>query len=142
MADSTIWWLLTGAVVAAELLTGTFYLLMLALGLAAAALTAHAGFTLATQIGTAALVGGGAVLAWHQFRPASARGRAGANRDVNLDIGETVQVDHWQPDGSTTVKYRGALWTAVHAAGTLPTSGTHRIVEVRGSQLVIAKQDL
>jgi len=142
MADSTVWWLITGVVVAAELLTGTFYLLMLATGLAAAALAAHAGFALATQIGTAALVGGGAVLAWHQFRPVSAPERASANRDVNLDIGETVQVDHWQPDGTTTVKYRGTQWTAVHAAGALPSSGTHRIIEVRGSQLVIAKHDL
>ena len=142
MADSTVWWLITGIVVAAELLTGTFYLLMLALGLAAAALAAHAGLALAAQIGTAALVGGGAVLAWHQLRPVSARERASANRDVNLDIGETVQVDSWQADGTTTVKYRGAQWRAVHAAGALPTSGTHRIVEVRGNQLVIAKHDL
>jgi hypothetical protein len=32
MADSTVWWLLAGAAVAVELLTGTFYLLMLAIG--------------------------------------------------------------------------------------------------------------
>jgi membrane protein implicated in regulation of membrane protease activity len=37
MAESTIWWLLTVAAVAVELVTGTFYLLMLAIGLAAAA---------------------------------------------------------------------------------------------------------
>ena len=43
MADSTVWWLLAGAAVAVELMTGTFYLLMLAIGLAAAALAAHAG---------------------------------------------------------------------------------------------------
>ncbi|MFZ2989079.1 NfeD family protein, partial [Ideonella sp.] len=30
MADSTIWWLLAGGAVALELVTGTFYLLMLA----------------------------------------------------------------------------------------------------------------
>ena len=33
MAESTIWWLLAGAAVALELVTGTFYLLMLAVGL-------------------------------------------------------------------------------------------------------------
>ncbi len=141
MAESTVWWLITGCVVAAELLTGTFYLLMLAIGLAAAALAAHAGLALAAQIGTAAVIGGGAVTAWHLLRPASATARASANRDVNLDIGETVHVDAWQPDGSTSVKYRGAQWTAVHAAGTLPSTGAHRIVEVRGSQLVIEKTD-
>ena len=41
MADSTLWWLLAGAAVAVELLTGTFYLLMFAIGLAAAAIAAH-----------------------------------------------------------------------------------------------------
>ena len=44
MEQSTIWWLAAGIVVAAELLTGSFYLLMLALGLAAAAIAAHLGF--------------------------------------------------------------------------------------------------
>ena len=43
MSDSTLWWLLAGAAVALELFTGTFYLLMLAVGMAAAALAAHAG---------------------------------------------------------------------------------------------------
>ena len=40
MEASTIWWLAAGAVVVAELLTGTFYLLMVALGLVAAAIPA------------------------------------------------------------------------------------------------------
>ena len=42
MEESTIWWLLAGGMVVAELITGTFYLLMVALGLAAAAPVAHA----------------------------------------------------------------------------------------------------
>ena len=62
MADSTLWWLLTGAAVAVELLTGTFYLLMLAIGLGAAALAVHAGASMAVQLALAALVGGGAVV--------------------------------------------------------------------------------
>ena len=41
MAESTIWWLMAGSAVAVELVTGTFYLLMLAIGLASAALAAH-----------------------------------------------------------------------------------------------------
>ncbi|MGA8787294.1 MAG: NfeD family protein, partial [Polaromonas sp.] len=32
MSESSIWWLLAGAAVAVELMTGTFYLLMLAVG--------------------------------------------------------------------------------------------------------------
>ena len=63
MEESTIWWLLAGGVVAAELLTGTFYLLMLAVGLAAAAIAAHLGLSTALQIVTAAVVGGRAAQA-------------------------------------------------------------------------------
>ena len=33
MEESTIWWLMAGITVAVELMTGTFYLLMIALGL-------------------------------------------------------------------------------------------------------------
>ena len=50
MAESTIWWLLTGTAVAVELVAGTFYLLMLAIGLAAGALAAHVGAPLAAQL--------------------------------------------------------------------------------------------
>ena len=63
MAESTFWWLLAGAAVAVEMLTGTFYLLMLALGLASAAIAAHAGASLPFLSVIAALVGGGAVVA-------------------------------------------------------------------------------
>src|SRR6187455_326685 len=98
MAESTIWWLLTGTAVAVELLTGTFYLLMLAIGLAAGALAAHAGAGTTVQLVTAALVGGGAVGAWHLKRGRQPRGpAASANRDVNLDVGETLHVDAWNP---------------------------------------------
>ena len=101
MADSTIWWLLTGAAVAVELITGTFYLLMLSIGLAAAALAAHAGGGVSVQLVTAALVGGGAVTAWHLSRGKRPQAPAAqANRDVNLDVGETVHVEAWNADGT------------------------------------------
>ena len=138
MADSTLWWLLTGAAVAVELLTGTFYLLMLAIGLGAAALAAHAGASLAVQLALAALVGGGAVVGWHVMRlrrPGELP--AALNRDVNLDIGETVQVDRWNADGTALVKYRGAQWSVAHAPGKIPVPGVHRIREVVGSRLVV-----
>ena len=58
---STLWWLVCGALVALELATGTFYLLMLALGAVAAAVSAHAALGLSAQLAAAALVRGGAV---------------------------------------------------------------------------------
>ena len=38
MAQSTIWWLIAGAAIVVELLSGTVYLLLLSAGFAAAAL--------------------------------------------------------------------------------------------------------
>lgn len=140
MADSTVWWLLAGAAVAVELVTGTFYLLMLAIGLAAAALSAHAGAAPTLQFVTAAVVGGGAVAAWHVLRDRHAAvPPAAGNPDVNLDIGETLMVDNWRPDGTAQVRYRGASWTVAHLPGVMPTTGLHRVREVVGSRLVVEK---
>lgn len=140
MTESTLWWLATGAAITLELLSGTFYLLMLSIGLASAALAAHAGGSLNVQLTVAALVGGGAVVACYFLRKkSSAAAHPGSNRNVNLDIGEILQVDIWNADGTTNVKYRGAQWAAVRAAGTPASIGAHRIVEVRGNQLVLEK---
>ncbi len=65
--------------------------------------------------------------------------QAGTNRDVNLDIGESVFVDAWNPDGTATVRYRGAQWTVVQRAGHAPSTGEHRVVEIVGSRLVVDK---
>jgi membrane protein implicated in regulation of membrane protease activity len=138
MALATIWWILCGLAVAAELVTGTFYLLMLALGLAAAALAANFGATLVWQTLLAAVVGGGAVTAWHLLRGRRANGPpANANRDVNLDIGETVFVEAWLPDGTGSVHYRGARWTVVHRPGATLSTGPHRVAEVIGNRLMV-----
>jgi membrane protein implicated in regulation of membrane protease activity len=140
MAESTVWWLLAGGAVAIELATGTFYLLMLAIGLAAGAMAAHAGASLSAQLTVAALVGGGAVAGWHFLRGRRpAEQPAAANRDVNLDVGETVHVDHWLPDGTAQVRYRGAAWTVVHAPGAAPSTGPHRVREVVGNRLIVEK---
>ena len=140
MAHSTLWWLLAGAAVAIELVTGTFYLLMLAFGLGAAALVAYMGAGVPAQLITAAVVGGGAVLAWHLYR----QGRppepeAAANRDVNLDIGESVNVEAWSADGTANVHYRGANWTVIAAPGASRTPGMHRVREVVGNRLLVEK---
>lgn len=140
MADSTVWWLMAGAAVAVELATGTFYLLMLAIGLAAGALAAHAGVGPAMQFVAAAVVGGGAVSALHlQKRKQPPAALSQANPDVNQDIGEMVQVDAWQADGTASVRYRGANWTVVAAPGTSHGHGAHRVREVVGNRLVVEK---
>ncbi|MGH8846529.1 MAG: NfeD family protein [Polaromonas sp.] len=141
MSESTIWWLLAGAAVAIELATGSFYLLMIAVGFVAGAIAAHLGFAMIGQMVVAAAIGGGAVAAWHWHRSKSpAPLPAHANRDVNLDIGEPVEVVQWNADGTTTVKFRGANWTAVAADPAEPAgTGSFRIKEMLGNRLVIEK---
>ena len=140
MAESTVWWLLAGGAVAVELATGTFYLLMLAVGFGAAALAAHFGASVQVQLVVAAAVGGGAVLGWHLLRtrspsPAPAR----ANPDVNPDVGETVQVESWRADGTASARYRGATWAVVAAPGTECIAGNYRVREVVGNRLIVEK---
>lgn len=141
MAQSTWWWLAAGVAVAVELGTGTFYLLMVAIGLAAGAVAAHAGADFPGQLVAAALVGGGAVAALHlRRRRQQAPAAAQANPDVNPDIGEVVHVEAWQADGSASVHYRGARWT-VAAPGSPREPGAYRIREVVGNRLVVEKAD-
>lgn len=140
MEASTFWWIAAAALVIAELLTGTVYLLTLALGLAAGALAAHAGLGLTEQVLAAALVGTVSTLLWHfssarKNRMASAN--VSANADVNQDIGAQVMVEAWNADGTAHVRYRGARWTVIPAAGAAQAIGAHRVKEVTGNRLVV-----
>ncbi len=138
-STSTLWWLAAGVLVAAELATGTFYLLMVGLGAVAGALAAHSGLAGTAQVMVAALVGAGATVAWHLMRARSPRSApAESNRDVNLDIGQTVHVPAWSPDGTARVSYRGASWQVRLAAGHPAHGGDHVIVAVHGSELMLA----
>ncbi|MFT3955501.1 MAG: NfeD family protein [Piscinibacter sp.] len=139
LSAATVWWVAAGIAVAVELATGTFYLLMIALGLAAGAVAAHAGLGTTAQVVVAALVGAAATAAWHWKRahhPQSAP--AERNRDVNLDIGEQVQVAAWAEDGTARVNYRGTQWNARLAPGETRAGGTHRVAAVEGNWLVLA----
>jgi membrane protein implicated in regulation of membrane protease activity len=142
LAPSTIWWIAAGAAIAAELATGTFYLLMIALGLVAGAIAALLGLSATLQVLAAALIGGGATGAWHWHRSRQPAAPPSANnRDVNLDIGEHVLVTDWDADQRTRVPYRGSTWPARLAPGAGIRSGEHRIVGVEGNWLLLEPLD-
>ncbi|OWQ93044.1 hypothetical protein CDN99_00620 [Roseateles aquatilis] len=135
---STWWWVVCGALIVAELATGTtFYLLMLALGAAAAALTAHLGGPLWLQFVVAAIVGGGAVSWWHARQRRHPRRPANENPDVNLDIGQSLDVGQWRADGTAEVRYRGAAWQVRFIGTGVPHAGRHVIRAVEGSCLLL-----
>ena len=140
MELSTWWWILTGLAVVAELLTGTIYLLMICLGMAAGAVAAHLGLSLPVQIVIAAAVGVACVLVARHIRRARRAGLpASSDPAMNLDIGEIISVAQWEADGTARIPYRGAQWTAVLRAGALAAPGQYRVVELQGNRLVVDK---
>ena len=143
MNESTLWWVMAGIAVVLELFTGTFYLLMLSLGLAAGALAAQAGASLPTQLVVAAIVGAASALTLYVVRrrkPDAPPARP--DRSVNLDEDAIVHIDAWQSDGTAQIRYRGAPWTAQLRPGRLPAaSGAYRVVELVGSRLLVEPAD-
>lgn len=137
MSEASVWWVICGALVALEMLTLSFYLLMLALGAAAGAIAAHMGLPISGQLSVVAVVSAIAVTICYLLRSRPGARPARADRNVILDVGETVQIDLWNPDGTASVRYRGAQWTAVHRPGIPPTPGPHRVTELQGSRLVV-----
>jgi membrane protein implicated in regulation of membrane protease activity len=143
MTDWIVWLLLAGVLVIFELFTGTFYLLMIAIGFAAGALAALLGIANPLQYILATVVG---VVATYALRR-SKLGKfnqtdAARDRNVNLDIGETLRVEEWQQSGdhrnTARAMYRGAMWDIELAPDTQAQAGLFTIREVRGSRLIVA----
>jgi membrane protein implicated in regulation of membrane protease activity len=136
-----MWVAVTGLVVMLELFTGTFYLLMVALGMMAGALVAFFGIALEWQMIVAALVGSFATLALHKSKYGW-REAKNASRDpnVNMDIGQSIHVQQWQDQGNgiytSRAMYRGAMWDLElrHSAA---VPGNFVIEAVEGSRLIV-----
>jgi membrane protein implicated in regulation of membrane protease activity len=132
------WLAAAGVLVILELFTGTFYLLMIAIGLAVGGIVALLGAAGPVQMIAAAGVGVLATALLHRSRFGRAsRHDATRDRNVNLDIGEHVTVPGWD-NGRARVMYRGALWDVELGQGATARAGDFRIVEVQGSRLVVA----
>jgi membrane protein implicated in regulation of membrane protease activity len=132
------WWIATGVLVVAELVTGTFYLLMIALGFAAGALAQLAGASGAVQVALAAIVALAAVILLARSRLGRRTWRRDApiNPDVNLDIGATLTVDAWH-DRCARAQYRGAQWDVELAGGESESAHLYEIAAVRGNCLIV-----
>src|SRR5437879_2374192 len=104
--DLWLIWLVAGfALLIAELLTGTFYLLVVGLGAFAGAATAWAGGNVLVQAVVGCVVAiGGAVMVhhWHARQPKDARG------SNFLDRGQPVILEGWANEAAhiARVKYR------------------------------------
>ncbi|MCW5606260.1 MAG: NfeD family protein [Burkholderiales bacterium] len=120
MEEYLLWFLAGIALIIAELLTGTFYLLVLGVAALAGGGTAYLGFSFWAQavVAVAAAVIG--VLLVGRYR-SGAPEKNGATQ--HLDVGQSVLLDSWvsEAEGLARVSYRNALWNArvegAHASG-------------------------
>lgn len=135
-----LWFAAAVVLVIAELATGTFYLLMVALGVAAGGVAALLAFGPATQTVAAAVVATAAVVVLRRSRygVVQRKGNAATDPNVNLDIGQELDVPGWDDHRRARVPYRGADWTVELAPDNVASPGRFRIVEVRGSTLIVA----
>jgi len=144
MADWMIWFGLAGILVVFEMFTGTFYLLMIAIGFVAGGGAAWLGTATSVQLVVAALVG---VLATYGLRRSNlgktAKRDTQRDPNVNLDIGQSLVIEKWSgSEGgirTSRAMYRGAMWDVELEAGTQAKPGRHVIREVRGNRLVVAE---
>ena len=139
MSAHVYWWLLAIALGILELFTNTFWMLVLAVAAAAAALSAMMGLDLGVQlaIGAAAVLIGSVVV--RRLRPLGPkRPDADSNPDINQDIGAQLTVERWGPDRLARVAYRGSSWEAELLPGQ-PTDALHYVVrEVSANRLRLA----
>jgi membrane protein implicated in regulation of membrane protease activity len=143
--DAYLLWLIAGfTLLIAEMVTGTFYLLVLGVGAFAGALAAWLGAPFLLQVAVAGLVsviGTWVVFKWHakQHKPDDP-GNA-------LDVGQAVTLSRWvnQADGALKVKYRGSEWDARIKPGDLAAAGLGEgaflyILAQDGATLVVGSQ--
>ena len=140
--DAWMMWLaLAGVVVILELFTGTFYLLMISVGLLAGAAVATIGFSSQFQFLIAAIVGSVATIGLHYSRFGwKQRGEVSRDPNVNIDIGQQLSVSEWTELGqgkfTARTKYRGALWDVELSHGHAE-AGLFVIEEVVGNRLIV-----
>ena len=133
-------WIVAGfALVIAELVTGTFYLLVIAIGAFMAAMAAWFGGNVLVQAlaGSAvALVGAFLVHHWHSAQ------RKDEGQGNFLDKGQAVVLEGWANESAriARVRYRGTSWDARLARSEeRPEPGTTLYIEAQeGNTLVVA----
>ena len=109
MEQDFLWAILGLGLVIVELLTGTFYLLMLGLAAFGAALAAWMGQPFGVQAVVAAVVAAGGCYGAHVYRA-----KNGKQQMPAIDAGQPASFENWIDEGArlARVRYRGASWDA------------------------------
>jgi membrane protein implicated in regulation of membrane protease activity len=130
-----LYWALAGLIlVIIELMTGTFYLIVIGVGAFAGALIAYFGFPVGTQAAGATMIAFIGVAFAHTLRA-----RPGRQASPSIDAGQTVILESWidRKAGLARVRYRDTLWDA-RVEGESGDSSLYYIRGTDGSTLLIA----
>lgn len=137
------WWILALGLGVLELMTGTFYLLVLAAGCAAGGLAAWLGAGLTLQVlATAVVAIVGWAWLWRRSPWRQSAGDLAADSSMLLDVGERVEVEAWGADRRAQVRYRGAAWTVeldAQEPASAAVPGPFVIRRVVGNRLVVQR---
>ena len=137
--DSYIgWFVVAFGLLVAELLSGTFYLLVISIALAAAGIAALAGASIALQFVVAAAIGIGGSVWLRTTRFGKRLHERGDDRVQNMDIGQSLRVENWTAARTARANYRGAVWDVELAPGEQPASGEFVIREIQANRLIVA----
>lgn len=136
--DHAIVWAVTGLVlVIVELLTGTFYLLMLGVAAFGAALAAWLGLEFPAQASVAVVISAIGCYGVHIYK---ARNRA--QQMAPIDAGMPASFESWLDAGArlARVRYRGASWDArVEGLEALEPGAMLYVLSAEGNTLRVAK---
>jgi membrane protein implicated in regulation of membrane protease activity len=136
--DHGLMWAVIGLVlVIVELMTGTFYLLMLGVAAFGAALAAWLGLGFSAQSIVAALVSAIGCYGVHVYRAKNS-----AQQMAPIDAGMPASFESWLDAGArlARVRYRGASWDArVEGGEAIEPGATVYVLAADGNTLRVAK---
>ncbi len=135
MASYILWFLVALGLLIAEMATGTFYMLALAIAMCVGGLAELLGFGEPLQLTLSAIAGVAGI--WWLTRW---KARRAVTPDTgNPDLGQPVEVLIWRTDGTARVYYRGAEWDAEPETPDTPQVRTLYIKAMRGSKLILTQ---
>jgi membrane protein implicated in regulation of membrane protease activity len=135
MEADLLWAILGLTLVIVELLTGTFYLLMLGIAAFGAALAAWLGQPFGVQAIVAAAVSAAGCYGVHVYRAKNMKGQM-----APIDAGQPASFEAWLDRGArlARVNYRGASWDAlVDGNDTVEAGAMLYVVTTNGNTLKV-----
>ena len=135
--DPSLAWAIAGlALIITELLTGTFYLLMLAVAAFGAAVAAWVGQSFPVQSIVASVVAAAGCYGVHLYRA-----KIRTQKMAPIDAGMPANFENWVDAGArlARVRYRGASWDArVEGSEALEPGAVLYVVATEGNTLKVA----